>query len=170
MKKSPYPRFSAIYQNGLIFCTKANTCGIMSAPIGSRHMATETPARGWRKQGWRGWFLSSTEWCPSRCVRVKVHQRARRLNFLCLGMPCVALIRRPKIQPLRLHLILGDILHSTCRASVLLVGVELVSFEGRILNLVQYSGDSNSGLLRGCGVDVDKKNDHGDPQARYCYQ
>ena len=51
-------------------------------------------------------------------------------------------------KPLRLHLKLDEILHSTCRAPALLVGVE-----GRILNLVQYSGDSNSGLLRGCGMD-----------------
>ena len=71
-------------------------------------------------------------------------------------MPCVALIRRPKIQRLRLHLKLEEILHSTCRSPVLLVGVELVKSEGRILNLLQYSRDSNSGLLRGCGVDVDK--------------
>ena len=71
-------------------------------------------------------------------------------------MPCVALIRCPKIQRLRLHLKLEEILHSTCRAPVWLVGVELVRSERRILNLVQYYGDSNSGLLRGCGVDVDK--------------
>ena len=67
----------------------------------------------------------------------------------------VALIRRPKIQRL-LHFKLEEFLHSTCRTPVLLVGVELVRSEGRILNLVQYSGNSNSGLLRGCGVDVDK--------------
>ena len=59
-------------------------------------------------------------------------------------------------QPWRLHTKLEETLHSTCRAPVLLVGVELVRSEGRILKLVQYSGDSNSGLLRGCGVDVDK--------------
>ena len=103
-------------------------------------MATETPARGSRGQGWRGWFLKSTERCPSRCVRVKVHQRARRLNFLCLGMPCVALISRPKISPLRLNLKLKEILHPTCRAPVLLVGVRLVRSESRIMNLVQYCG------------------------------
>ena len=59
-------------------------------------------------------------------------------------------------QPLRLHTKLEETLHSTCRAPVLLVDVELVRSEGRILKLVQYSGDLNSGLLRGCGVDVDK--------------
>ena len=101
-------------------------------------MVTETPARGSRGQGCRGWFLNSTERCLSRYVRVKVHQRARRLmKYLCLGIPYVALIRRPKIQPLRLHLKLEEILHSTCRAPVLLVGVELVRSEGRVLNLVQ---------------------------------
>ena len=160
MKKSRYPRFSTFHQNGFIFCAKTNfktnTRGTMSVPIGSRHMATETPARGSRGQGWRGWFHNSTERCPSRCVRMKVHQRARRLKFVCSGMPCVALIRRPKIQRLRLNLKLEGILHSTCRAPVLLLGVELVRSEGRMLNLVQYSGDSNSGPLRGCGVDVDK--------------
>ena len=96
-------------------------------------MATETPARAAHEQA----GLNSTEWCPSRCVNVKVHQRARRLKFSCLGMPCVTLIRRPKIQLLRLHLKLEEILHSTCRAPVWLVGgVELVRSEGRILNLV----------------------------------
>ena len=119
-------------------------------------MVTKTPARGSRGQGWRELFLNSTERCPSRCVRMKVHQRARRLKFLCLGTPCVALIRRSKIQCLRLHLNLEEILHSICIAPVLLVGVELARYEGRILNLVQYSEDSNSGLLRGCGVDVYK--------------
>ena len=119
-------------------------------------MATETPVRGSRGQGWRGWFLHSTERCLSRSVRVKVHQRARRLKCLCLGMTCVALTRRPKIGSLRLHLKLEEILHSTCRAPVLLVGVELVRSEGRMLNLVQYSEDSNSDLLRGYGMDVDK--------------
>ena len=117
---------------------------------------TETPGRDWREQGWRGKSLKLTERCPSRCVRVKVHQRACRLKFLCLGRPCFALIRRPKIQPLRLHPKSEEILYSTCRAPVLLVGVELVRSESRILNLVQYSGGLNSGLLRGCGEDVDK--------------
>ena len=119
-------------------------------------MAAEPPARESRGQGWRGWFLNSTKRCPSRYVRVKVHKRARRLKILCLGMPCVALIRRPKLQRLRLHLKLEEILHSTCRAPVLLVGVERVKSEGRILNLVLYSRDSSYGLLRECGVDVDK--------------
>ena len=36
---------------------------------------------------------------------------------------------------------------------MVLGGVEIVYREGRILNLVQYSGDSNSCLLRGCGMD-----------------
>ena len=58
-----------------------------------------------------------------------------------------------KNQRLRLHLKLEEILHSTCRAPVVLGGVEIVYLEGRILNLVQYSGDSNSCLLRGCGMD-----------------
>ena len=44
-----------------------------------------------------------------------------------------------------------------CRAPVFLVGIELVRSEGRILNLVNSPGDSNSGLLRRCGVDVDKR-------------
>ena len=44
----------------------------MSVPIGSRHMATETPARGARGEGWRGWFLNSTERCSSSCVRVSL--------------------------------------------------------------------------------------------------
>ena len=35
----------------------------------------------------------------------------------------------------------------------MLGGVEIVYLEGRILNLVQYSGDENSCLLRGCGMD-----------------
>ena len=87
---------------------------------------------------------------------MKVHQRDRRLKILCLGMPCFALIRRPKIQALRLHLKLEEILHSTCRAPVLPVGIELVRSEGRILNVEQYSGDTYSGLFRGCDVDVDK--------------
>ena len=91
-----------------------------------------------------------------RAVPLKVRACEGRLKFLCLAMLCVALIRRPKIQPLRLHLKLEEFLHSTYRAPVLLVGVETVRSEGRILNLVQSSGDSNSGLLRGCGVDVDK--------------
>ena len=118
-------------------------------------MATEIPTRDSRGQGWGGCFLNPTEGCNSRCVRVKVNQKARRLQFLCLGMPCVAPIRRLKIQPMRLHLKLEEILHSACRGPVLLVGVKLVRYEGRLLNLVQYSGDSSSGLLRRCGVDVD---------------
>ena len=56
-------------------------------------------------------------------------------------------------SPLRLHLKLEKILYSTCRAPVVLSGVEIVHLEGRILNLVQYSGDSNSCLLLGCGMD-----------------
>ena len=47
-------------------------------------------------------------------------------------------MRRRKIQRLRLHLKLEEILHSTCRAPVLLVGVDLVKTEGGILKLVQY--------------------------------
>ena len=39
-------------------------------------------------------FINSTERRPSRCVRVEVRERARRLKFLPLGMPCVARIRR----------------------------------------------------------------------------
>ena len=116
-------------------------------------MPIDTPARGARGKSWRGWFLKSTERCPSRCVRVNVHQRARRLKFLCLDTSFIALIRRRKIQPLRLHLKLEEILHSTCRAPVMLGGVKIVYTEGRILNLVQYSGDSNSCFLRGCGMD-----------------
>ena len=98
-------------------------------------MTAETPARGARGQGWRGWFLNSTEQCPSRYVRVKVHQRSRQLEFLCSGMPRVALIRGAKNQRLRLDLKLEEILHSTGRAPVWLVGVELVGFEGGMLYL-----------------------------------
>ena len=117
---------------------------------------TETPARGTRGRDRRGPFLNSTERFPSRCVRIKVYQRARWLRFLCLDMPCVALIRGAKNQPLRLNLKLEGILHSTCRAPVWLVGVELVGSEGGILDLEQYDRDSDSGPLRGYGVDVDK--------------
>ena len=69
---------------------------------------------------------------------------------------CVALIRGAKNQRLRLDLKLEGILYSTCKGPVWLVGVELVEPEGGILDLVQYSGDSGSGPLRGCGVDMDK--------------
>ena len=89
MKKYPYPRFSTIHQTGFIFLQKKlHTVQCQSVPIGSRHMPIDTPARGARGQSWRGCFLKSTEPCPSRCVRVKVLQRARRLKFLCLDMPC----------------------------------------------------------------------------------
>ena len=126
----------------------------MNAIIGSLHnKAPETPARALRGQGLKGRLLNSTERRPLKCVRRKVHQRALRLKFLCLNMPCVALISRRKNQPLRLHLKLEEILHSTCRAPVVLGGVDIVYLEGRILNLVQYSKDSNSCLLRGCGMD-----------------
>ena len=128
-------------------------------------MATETPARGSRGQDWRGWCLKSTERCPSRCVRVKVHQRARRLKFLCLGMPCVALISRPKIQPLRLNIKLKQILHPAFRAPVLLVGVKLVRSEGRIMNLVQYSGIKIPVSFVGVAW-MWIKVDHGDSQIR----
>ena len=119
-------------------------------------MATETLAHGARGQGWRGWFLNSTERCPSRCLCVKVHHRARRLKFLCLGICPVYQIRGAKNQRLRLDLKLEEILHSTCRAPVWLVGVKLVEPEGGMFDLVKYYGDSDSGPLRGCGVDVDK--------------
>ena len=88
----------------------------MSVPIGSHHMPTNMLARGAREHSWGGCLLKSTARGPWRCVRVKVHQRARRLKFLCLNMPCVAQIRRRKNQPLRLNLKLEGILHSTCRA------------------------------------------------------
>ena len=68
-------------------------------------------------------------------------------------MLCVAQIRRRKNQPLRLSHKLEEILHWTFRAPVVLGGVEIVYREGRILNLVQYSGDYNSCLLCGCGMD-----------------
>ena len=55
-------------------------------------------------------------------------------------MLCVAEIRRRKNQPLRLNHKLEEILHWTFRAPVVLGGVEIVYREGRILNLVQYSG------------------------------
>ena len=90
-------------------------------------MSTETPARGARGQGWRGWFLNSTERCPSRCMRVKAYQRARRQTFVCLGMPCVALFRGAKNRRLQLDLKLERILDSACRAPAMwLVSVELV--------------------------------------------
>ena len=62
-------------------------------------------------------------------------------------------MRRQKNLPLRLNLKLEEILHSTCGAPAGLRGVKIVYVEGRILNPVQYSGDSNSYLLRGCGMD-----------------
>ena len=68
----------------------------------------------------------STERCPSRCVCVKIHTRARRLKFLCLDMLCVAQIRRRKNKPLRLNHKLEEILHWTFRAPVVLGGVEIV--------------------------------------------
>ena len=71
-------------------------------------------------------------------------------------MPCLALIRRPRIQRLYLHLKLEEILHSTCRPPVWLVGVELVRSKVRILNLLQDYDYSNYDFLRGCGVDVDR--------------
>ena len=92
------PAFQPFTKTISHFEQKRNTCCTMSVPMESRHLATETPARGARGQGWRGWFLNSTERCPSRCVLVMVHQRARRLKFLCLGMPCVALTRRPALD------------------------------------------------------------------------
>ena len=77
-------------------------------------------------------------------------------EVLCLDTPCVALIRGVKNQRLRLDLELQGVLHSTCRAPVWLVGVELVGPENGMIDLVKYCGDSGSGLLRGCGVHVDK--------------
>ena len=126
-----------------------NVCTNWEPPYAHEHPCSR---RARTKLGGR--LLKSTERCPTRCVlRVKVHQKARRLKFLCLYMLCVALIRRRKNQPLRLHHKLEEILHWTCRAPAVLGGVEIVYREGRILNLVQYSGDSNSCLLRGCGMD-----------------
>ena len=61
-------------------------------------MAPETLARGARGQGLKGRLLNSTERRPSRCVRVEVYERAGRLKFLRLGMPCVARIRRASHQ------------------------------------------------------------------------
>ena len=80
-------------------------------------------------------------------------------------MPCVALISRPKIQPLRLNLKLKQILHPTCRAPVLLVGVKLVRSEGRIMNLVQYSGITIPVSFVGVAW-MWIKVDHGDSQIR----
>ncbi|CAM9569547.1 unnamed protein product [Ascophyllum nodosum] len=111
----------------------------MSVPIVSRHITTNTLAPAARGQSWEGD-------CPNRqsgaleCVCVKIHTRARRLKFLCLDMLCVAQIRR-KNKRLRLNHKLEEILHWTFRAPVVLGGVEIVYREGRILNLVQYSGD-----------------------------
>ena len=51
---SPYPRFSTIHETGFIFFTKTIPCGTMSVPIVSRHMPTNTPARGARGQNWEG--------------------------------------------------------------------------------------------------------------------
>ena len=128
----------------------------MSVPIGSHHMPTNILPRGAREHSWGECLLKSTARGPWRCVRVKVHQRARRLKFLCLNTPCVAQIRRRKNQPLRLNLKLGENLHSTCRAPAVLGGVEKVQCEGRILNLVQYSGDLSSYLLCERGMDGNK--------------
>ena len=51
---------------------------------------------------------------------------------------CRSLIRRRKNQPsFQLHLKLEEILKSTCRAPVVLGGVEIVYREARILNVVQ---------------------------------
>ena len=97
-KISPHPRFSSIHVNRYAFENENYICGTTSIPIGSLHKAPETPARGLRGQGLKGRFVDSTERRPSRCVRVEVHERARRLKFLRLGMPCVARIRRLKHQ------------------------------------------------------------------------
>ena len=51
-----------------------------------------------RAEGWKERFFNSTEGCPSRCVRVEVHERAGWLKFLRLGVPCVARIRRMSHQ------------------------------------------------------------------------
>ena len=95
-RKNPRtPAFQPIIkQTGFTFLTKTITCGTMSVPIRICHMPTNTPARGTRGHSWRGRFLKSTERRPSRCVIV--HQTARRLKFLCLNTPCVAVIRRRK--------------------------------------------------------------------------
>ena len=77
---------------------KKNTCDTMSVPIGSHHPATETPARAARDEAEEGGSSTRQNNVPPRCVCVKVHQRARRLKFSCLGMPCVALIRRAENQ------------------------------------------------------------------------
>ena len=51
---SPYPRFSTIHETSFIFFTKTIPCGTMSVPIVSRHIPTNTPARGARGQSWEG--------------------------------------------------------------------------------------------------------------------
>ena len=113
-----------------------NVCTNCEPPYAHKHPCSR---RARTKLG--GLLLKSAERCPSRCVRVKIHTRARRLKFLCLDMLCVAQIRRRKNQPLRLNHKLEEILHWTFTAPVVLGGVEIVYREGRILNLVQYSGD-----------------------------
>ena len=110
----------------------------------------------------------STERCPSRCVCVKIHTRARRLKFLCLDMLCVAQIRRRKNKPLRLNHKLEEILHWTLRAPVVLGGVEIVYREGRILNpstiLWRLKFLSPSRVWHGL-----IKVDHCDQKSPYCY-
>ena len=71
---------------------------------------------------------------------MKVHQRAYRSNS---SSGKSALVATPQIG--------GN--PALCRAPVVLGGVEIVYLEGRILNLIQYSGNSKSCLLRGCGID-----------------
>ena len=61
-------------------------------------MATETPARGTRRQGLNRRLLNSTDRRSSRCVRVEVHERAGWLKVLRLGMSYVARIRRVSHQ------------------------------------------------------------------------
>ena len=100
--------------------------------------------------------LHSDEAVPLKVLVCQGVSKGSSAEVLSLGMPYVALILRPKIQRLRLHLSLYENLHSICRAPVWLVDVKLGGPKDRIWDLVQYHGGSDSCPLRGRGVDVDR--------------
>ena len=118
-------------------------------------MATETPARGSREECWRACFLLDRA-VPLEVRACEGTSEGSSTEVFMLGHALCRSSSSSENSALAATPQIGGILHSTCRAPVLLVGVELVRSEGRMSNLVQYSGHSNSGLLRGCGVDVDK--------------
>ena len=117
----------------------------MSVPIESLHEATETPACGSCGQGWKGRFLNSTERRASKCVRVEVHERADRLKFLSLGMPCVACIRGLKHQRRLLPPSSTGVLPKTCRVLVWLGGLEVAQGKGKIWEPVRHKRNFASG-------------------------